>query len=97
VILEKMDHQVCLDLLVQLDQWENEALQVQVELEGSKECQVLLVSLDSLVKMEMLEFLVNLEWWENKENKDLVVSPEVEEQWEVLELLVLEENLVPLD
>ena len=56
-----MDHQVCLALLVLLDQWENEALQVQVELEDSKECQVLLVSLDSLVKMEMLEFLVNLE------------------------------------
>ena len=60
-ILEKMDHQVCLALLVLLGQLENEALQAQVELEVSKECQVLLVILDSLVKMEMLEFLVNLE------------------------------------
>jgi len=41
-----MDHQVCLALLVLLDQWENVDLQVQVELEDSKECQVLLVSLE---------------------------------------------------
>jgi len=61
VILEKMDHLVCLALLVLLDLWVNEDLLVQVELEDSKECLVLLVSLDNLAKMEMLEYLVNLE------------------------------------
>jgi len=61
VILEKMDHLVCLALLVLLDLWVNEDLLVPVELEDSKECLVLLVSLDNLAKMEMLEYLVNLE------------------------------------
>lgn len=56
-----MDHLVCLALLVLLDLWVNEDLLVQVELEDSKECLVLLVSLDNLAKMEMLEYLVNLE------------------------------------